>query len=58
MTKTEKMALLMAYHQVVEPVEEDELMKRMSYVINGIDEKFMDWTPYIDFVIQEGENNG
>lgn len=58
MTKTEKVALLLAHCQATGG-DEDALMTNLSYVINGIDQKFLDWSVYLDWYnTNYGEENG
>lgn len=55
MTKTEKVALLMAFSQAT-GVDEDALMQNLSYVINGIDQKFLDWDVYLNWYNEHFQN--
>ncbi len=57
MTKTEKVSLLMTFHTLVVPIDEQELMNKISYVVNGVDDTRIDWEPYAHFAntMIEGE---
>lgn len=58
MTKTEKVSLLMTFHTLVVPIDEQELMNKISYVVNGVDDTRIDWEPYVQFANTMIETHG
>lgn len=59
LSKVTKIALLLQCHtQGLPPVDdEEELMKIIALVINGLDHSRVDWGAIIEFVNPEGEND-
>lgn len=58
MTRTEKVSLLMTFHTLVAPIDEQELMNKISYIVNGVDDTRIDWEPYVVFANTMIETHG